>query len=440
MELYYEESNESKKKSKSPIIIGIIIILLVILTILVIWTISYIQNSVFKVKINGESNSDFRELIQMEQTADGTKMYFPIKSVASFLGYTGYTGDFKSKSEDSSKCYIDNGEEMAMFTANSDSLIISTDGTTYEEYTLEENVIERNGQLYTTSDGLIKAFHVTYNYNSETNSLDIYTTDYLTSTYAKNLKIDPIPKLFRDRQAILEGLIIVETGSQKKYGVLNVSTQKYVLETKYDSISYIPYSTDFLVQSNGKYGIMTKEGRTKISIAYDEITLMDNKNGLYLVKEDNLFGVINNEGKSILSPNYEQIGVDGETFAQNALDNQYILIDTLIPVKYNGYWGFFNTEGVQITDFEYTNVGCTTSSLTNTYPVVEIPSIKLVVVEKDKMYNLMDAKGTLRINGFVLNSVYLTYDATSGKNSYFMTYGGNTNNIEERFRTSLSNS
>ena len=185
---------------------------------------------------------------------------------------------------------------------------------------------------------------------------------------------------------------------------------------------------------------MTKEGRTKISIAYEEITLMDNKNGLYLVKEDNLFGVINNEGKSILSPNYEQIGVDGETFAQNALDNQYILIDTLIPVKYNGYWGFFNAEGVQITDFEYTNVGCTTSSLTNTYPVVEIPSIKLVVVEKDKMYNLMDAKGTLRINGFVLNSVYLTYDATSGKNSYFMTYGGNTNNIEERFRTSLSNS
>ena len=65
---------------------------------------------------------------------------------------------------------------------------------------------------------------------------------------------------------------------------------------------------------------------------------------------------------------------------------------------------------------------------------------KIIVVEKDKMYNLMDAKGTLRINGFVLNSVYLTYDATSGKNSYFMTYGGNTNNIEERFRTSLSNS
>ena len=100
-------------------------------------------------------------------------------------------------------------------------------------------------------------------------------------------------------------------------------------------------------------------------------------------------------------------------------------------------WGFFDTTGKQITDFEFTGVGCADTSLeANTYPVVEIASIRVIVVEKDRMYNLIYPSGQLAINGgFMLTSVYLTYDATTGQNTYYMTYGGKTANIEETFRS-----
>lgn len=436
MELYFEEKKEEKKKSKSPILIGLMIILLIILTSVVVGLIVYIQSSLFKVKVNGVSNTDLRNLIDVQQTGTETKMYFPIKNVATYLGFTGYTGDFKNKSEDSSKCYIDNGEVIAMFTVNSDSLIVSSgdSDSVYEEYTLDEKVFEQDGQLYTTEDGLIKAFDITLNYNADKNLLEIYTTDYLTNNYAQSLGVEKIPKLFRDRTAILEGMMIVETSSSpKKLGVIDIVSKNYILETKYDSISYLPYTSDFLVQSNGKYGIMTKEGRTKVNIAYDDITVIDYQLGLYLVKDDDLFGVINSNGNTILDTFYQQVGVSNTTYAQNALDNQYILLDTLIPVKYNDMWGFFDVEGNQITEFEFTGVGCATSTAANTYPTVEISSLRFVVVEKDKMYNLMDIKGKLRISSFVLNSVYLKYDAATGQNTYYMTYGGNTANIEEAY-------
>ena len=422
MELYLEQEKNEEPKSKSPLLMGILIFFLIILAIVVIGFVIYLQNALFKVRVNGSSNNDLKKLIIVEGEGENTKLYFPIREVATYLGYNGYTGDFKSKSEDSSKRYIDNGEEMAMFTVNTDSLIISskTANSVYEEYTLDEDVFERDGKLYTSEDGLIKAFHVTLNYTPEKNLLEIYTTDYLTNTYVQNLNLGKTPKLFRDRQAILEGMVIVETENPRKYGVMNVVSKEYALEPKYDSISYIPYSTDFLVQSEGKYGIMTKEGRTKINIAYDSITLMDNQIGLYLVKEDNLYGVINDEGKSILKASYQQIGVNNTTYAQNSLDNQYILADSLIPVKYNNMWGFFDTTGKEITNFEFTGVGCSDTSLSaNTYPTVEISSLKLVVVEKDRMYNLIYPSGQLAIKGgFMLNSVYLTFGATTGQTTY----------------------
>lgn len=37
-------------------------------------------------------------------------------------------------------------------------------------------------------------------------------------------------------------------------------------------------------------------------------------------------------------------------------------------------WGFYNTKGERITDFSFVDVGCKESKVTNTYPVVEIPS------------------------------------------------------------------
>lgn len=436
MELYYEEKKEEEKKSKAPIILGIAIILCVILAAILIYFIVYLQITMLKVRIDGVSTNKFGKLVDFQTTQSGTTMYFPIRKIASYLGYKDYAGDFKNKSEDNSKCYVDNGEEIAMFTLNSNSLIISRGDSDYEEFILDEKVFEKNGELYTTEQGIEKAFNIDFSYQSEKNTIYIYTMDYMLAVYAKNYNIDiDIKKVaFVDKKAVLDGMMIVNDKKEKKYGVIDVKTGEYVLEPKYDEVSYLSYTNNFLVGNNKKYGIVSKNSRVQVQLAYDSITILDNKRGLYLVKEDDLYGVIDSQNNIILATNYQQIGVDNSVFERNALDNQYILLDKLIPVKRNNLWAFYGVDGKQVTDFTFTGIGCSTARVTNSYPLVVIPSLGMIVVEKDKFYNLIDVQGQYKISTFALDSAYIIHDGATGKNTYYMTYNGNTNNIEERFK------
>ncbi len=47
------------------------------------------------------------------------------------------------------------------------------------------------------------------------------------------------------------------------------------------------------------------------------------------------------------------------------------------------------------------------------------------------MYNFIGLAGNERIRTFVIDSVYLKTDAATGENSYYITYNGNTKNIDD---------
>ncbi|OKZ57027.1 MAG: hypothetical protein BHV99_03080 [Clostridium sp. 26_21] len=434
MQLYYEEEKNTKK-SKAPIFIGIFILLLLILTVVIVYLIMYLKSNVLKVKIDGKSNSEFAKLIVQADSNGETEMYFPIRKIAKYFGYKDYSGDFKTKSEDSTKCYVDNETEIAMFTQNSDTLIISREDTPIEEFTLDKRVIEKNGELYTTIDGIEKAFNITFNYKTETKQVTIYTMEYLVQYYATKLKLEKPSEEYADKKAILNQMIIFYDETMKKYGVMDVTTGKYVLENKYDSISYLPYSSQFLVQSNKKYGVMDKNAKVKLKIAYDEIKIGDNTKGLYVVKENDLYGVVDNSGNVIIQSNYNQIGVDLDTFGENGLENQYVLVGEVIPVKRDKLWGFYNIKGEKITDLIFTEVGCNSAKVANAYPAVVIPSFKAIVVKlinqaNEEKYTIINTGGQQLVTA-VLDSVYLIPDASTGKNTYYITYNGNTKNAEE---------
>ena len=284
--------------------------------------------------------------------------------------------------------------------------------------------------MYTTVDGIEKAYNVEISCDWDKRKIDIYTMDYLIQYYALKLNIEDYSEEFTDKKAIFENMMIIK--SNKQYGVVEATTGQSILENKYEQISYLPATSDFLVKSGGKYGVVSNDGTIKVRIAYDQIKIMDNQNGLYLVKQNNLYGVVDTSGKVIINPEYKQIGVDTTKFAQNGLENQYVLFDELIPIKdSNDLWGFFSTEGEKITDFVYTGLGCTTAKANNSYPAIVIPSYKVVVVEKDKYFNLMMSNGHELINSFVLDSVYLITNTATGENTFYMTYNGQTKNIEE---------
>lgn len=431
MELYDE--NVEQKKSKIPMIIGICIAVLVIITILIVVGIIYLKNSITIIKIDGVRNNDIEEILYIEENEEGRQeLYMPIIKMSQFFGYEGFTGDYKDKSEDKSKCHVTSENETAMFTKDSDTLIKITKNSEYEYVKLDKPVFEKDGELYTTKNGIEKAFNVSFSTDQKFKNINIYTMDFLVDYYAKQFSIEKYSTNFSDKKAIIEGMLIIEENRQ--YGVINVINKKYILETKYEAISYLPATTDFLVKSNGQYGIVTKEADIKVKTVYDEIKTMDAQKGLYLVKQNNAYGVINTNGDVIIEPEYKQIGIDIGKYVQKGVESQYILLDEVIPVKNDqGLWGFFNIKGDKITDFKYTVIGCQSSPASNSYPALVIPSYKIIVVGKDKAYNLMTSEGEELISGYILDSVYLKSNTSTEQNQFFMTSNNNTKviNVEE---------
>ena len=428
MELYEEVDN--KKKSKLPMIIGILLTALIILIIVIIGTIIYLKQSVMQIIVNGQNKNEIEKLLYIPED-DNTKLYIPIRAIAKYLNYNDFRGDYKIKSEDSTKCYVKNENEIAMFTKDSDTLVKTRGDSDYEYVKLEEKVLEKDGELYTTPSGIEKAFNTLFEYNANKKNINIYTMDYLNQVYASKLKIDgetvKLSEEYSDQKAIFEGLIIVIKNNN--YGVIDAESGNPILEFKYEDIKYLPATSDFLVKSNNKYGVIGKDTSIKVRTVYDEIKIMDNQNELYLVKQNNLYGVIDTKGKTIISPEYKQIGIDISKFTQNGIENQYVLLNKIIPVKNNqDLWGIFDIKGQLVKDFIFTGIGCSSSNLSkiaNSYPAVVIPSYQVIIVEKDKHYNIITTSGEELIPTYVLETIYLKTNTETGENTFYMAYNNN---------------
>ena len=428
MELYEEVDN--KKKSKLPMIIGISLTVLIILIIVIIGTIIYLKQSVMQITVNGQNKNEIEKLLYSPED-DNTKLYVPIRAIAKYLNYNDFRGDYKIKSEDSTKCYVKNENEIAMFTKDSDTLVKTRGDSDYEYVKLEEKVLEKDGELYTTPSGIEKAFNTLFEYNANKKNINIYTMDYLNQVYASKLKIDgetvKLSEEYSDQKAIFEGLIIVIKNNN--YGVIDAESGNPILEFKYEDIKYLPATSDFLVKCNNKYGVIGKDTSIKVRTVYDEIKIMDNQNGLYLVKQNNLYGVIDTKGKTIISPEYKQIGIDISKFTQNGIENQYVLLNKIIPVKNNqDLWGMFDIKGQLVKDFIFTGIGCSSSNLSkiaNAYPAVVIPSYQVIIVEKDKHYNIITTSGEELIPTYVLETIYLKTNTETGENTFYMAYNNN---------------
>ncbi len=429
MELYNEEYNKKKKPQLSLIII-ISIVVLIIISIGIIYGIIYIRGTITNITLDGQKTNSIEKILLVQETADGSELYIPIRKIAEYFNYEDYNGDYKYKSEDTSKCYVKNEDEIAMFTLDSSVLVKTRGNSDYEYIDLDKKVFEKDGDLYTTIDGIEKAFNVKIFYKPESKNIDIYTMDYLVEWSTTNLNITDYSTVFSDKKAIFENMIIVKRNDQ--YGVIDSLNGEAILETKYSSIKYVPNTKDFIVESDGRFGVIDKSANIKIKIIYDEIKMMDNENELYLLKENNLYGVADINGNVIVEPQYQQIGINIERFTQNGIESQYILADSLIPIKNNNLWGFFDLTGKQVTDFIYTDLGCTSSTLSNSYPVLTIPSYKMIVVREGEFYNLMRLNGKNLFLSGIIDSIYMKTTAATGENSYYMTYNGKTENIEER--------
>lgn len=450
MALYDEEEirkeKENSKKIGRYIAISIIIVLISIFVLIgIIYYLTFNPNKI-TIYLDGKQNIELEEVLEVVADADGTTtIYAPIRTIASKFGYTSSNGDYTTPSEDKSSCHVISEKEIAIFNVNSNVIykIDKTIETTeYEEVKIENDIIEKNGELHADEQGLEQGFNISISYNEQKKEIYIYTLDKVietaTSYAAKNNYT--LDESFVNQKAILDNMMVVINENELQ-GVIDFSTGKEILGIQYDEITYIPQKSVFLIKKNEKVGMISKDGTTKISPKYDELTLIDNEYELYLAKNNGLSGVIDINEKIIIYLEYEQIGVeDISNYEQNGIKNGYLLLNKLIPVKQDEKWGFFiidvqNVNGEktitsrQITNIEYENIGCISETNKSVvYNLLLIEDYNVVVVGKNEKYTFMNLEGK-EVLSCVFDDIYM--EVSAGNKKYNMIYNNKIYNVIE---------
>ncbi|MBR3163017.1 MAG: WG repeat-containing protein [Clostridia bacterium] len=443
MELFDEDlmKNEKTDNKKVTTIIMVIIIFLIIMMLLVIGAMAYINLTTLKVTLNGQESTVIKNMIKIDEK-NPQNVYVPIKKISSLLGYDYYTGDYTMKSEEPNQCYVECENEVAMFTLSSKTIYktLKDDNNNYEYFTISSDdkdaVISLDGEMYTTIDGIEKAFNVQWDYNLENKTMDIYTLPNLVNYYSQRLLksgTETISEDFNNQKAVLEGMLIVEkkSNSNTTVGVIDVSTGQPILETKYEGIEYLEHTKDFLITSENKKGIISSNRRTLVKLQYDDIELMDYENKLYLVKNGNNYGVIDFNGKNVISTDYSEIGIDNGKFKENNIKSKYVIAGSLIPVKSGERWGFFNVKGNQVTDFKYDSIGYVTSNnkANSGFSLLLVPDYDAIVVGQNEKYTVMFTDGKEAMP-MACDSIYMSI--YGGETTYLFEYDSNVYSVTEQ--------
>ena len=430
-----DENFEEKKlqEDKNKKIAKIILILMGIILVVIIGLILamyYIKGNELQVYLNGSANSKIKEMMVIED--DGT-IYFPVKEIASYLGYKSYNGEYSDKSEDKNKCYVQCNDEVANFTLNSKKiykLTTTRNNSNYEYYYTDKPVKAINGKLYATSDGIEKAFNVSFSFNDKTNKGYIYTMPYLIETYTSKILdygYSKIDENFTNQKSVLNSMLIVYKEDEKAYGVIDLKGND-IIESKYDGITFLPNTGDFLVKSNNKVGTISEKRETKIPINYDSLELIDSDLALYLAKKDNKYGIIDSRGNVKIYIEYDEIGIDNTKFQKNDIKNKYLIANGLIPVRKDKTWALFDKNGNQLTDFEYDSFGYIASSNKDAINLLVIPDYDVIVACKNKKYTLINSSGKT-IFAALVDDIYMTI--SSGQKHYYMNINDQTEDVEK---------
>ena len=448
MKLYDEEElrkkNEKSKKMKNIILVSIIFtVILIALLIGVIYFLIYNPNKI-TIIVDDIENENLENMIITKTSDDGNiTVYFPIRKVASEFEYQSNDGDYARKVENTENCYVESENEVVIFTQDT-NVIYKIDKTInsnyidseYEEIYIDNPIIRENEALYIDIEGLAKAFNFHINTNAKMKKINITQLDTLISSAEKIVQegeFGTLDERFVNYKAILDNMMVIESENDGQKGVRNYSTKEEILGFQYDDITYIPSKEAFLIEKNGKVGIIGSDRIVRIKPQYDNLTLIDSVNGLYLAEDNGFFGVIDENGNTKIYLEHSKIGVDINEFKDDGLKNGYVLLGNLIPVQDNGMWVFYKIESTKNSDGsrnvqctkmqndEFSGIGCkskvTRGTVTN---LMVLEDYGMIVVQKQGIYyGFMNQDGILPI-GAAFTDIYA--ETISGQKNYFMVY------------------
>lgn len=435
MGLVNEEEQEKEGKGKKVVIAAIIVtIILIILVLIAIVLLKQTENKTLKLVVNGKSEVIPANFV-ITDSNDGTS-YYSIYQVANLVGYEFYNGEYKKYSEDKNKCYVKCENELAMFELNSDIIYknSATDKLNFDSYNIDKPITSYNNMLYATAQTIQTAFNARIIYTQSNNTIYIEPLQYLIKYYksqALKYGYTGIAQDFSTQKAVIQNMLVVE--KDKKYGVISTKDFSTIIGNKYDSIIYSESTQEFIVKNEGKTGMLSAEGKTRIGLRYDTIGVIDGQNGIYYAKNDNLYGVLNRNGKILVFIECDSIGINRNVFLMDNIKNNLFLYGNCIPLKKGNKWGIADKNGNIIVNFEYDQLGYVEKaqnsatikdkSINN---VVVITDIEGIVVGKSGKYGVVNSIGKMIIP-CEFDKIYSI--TNEGKDEFYLEKNGKTTKL-----------
>ena len=153
-------------------------------------------------------------------------------------------------------------------------------------------------------------------------------------------------------------------GEQKEYRTKVLNSNGEELYQGYENVQAIPTETTYdgipfekmvlKYKKDGKYGLLSIDGKELTKPIYDEISSISYKEGMLLVKQEEKCGVINMNGKVVIPVEYESITADN--YYSN--DTFYKTTGFIVSKKSDeGYrYGYINYKGHVVVKTEYTQI------------------------------------------------------------------------------------
>ena len=421
---------EPKKMLNNKLISKILIIAMIVLTIIILLILALLYTlkvNTVVLTVDGVSTNFSKNLIKNY----GDTKYVNIKEIAKLLKVEYHAGEYKVFSSDKDKCYIQTSEETSSFYLNSDKINKIKVGDYENDYdvcTCSTNIIEIDGEFYAPIDGIEIGFDISFSMKNNDKKIEIVTLPTFVNIIEKSINNNGIynsilKESFDNQKALLYGYIIASKKDTGLYSVTSIDGKSEIISDRYKMISFIESTNEFMVTNSiDKVGIIDSQGKNKIEQIYDSIKIINNNPKIYLTEIDKKFGVIDEYGNTIIYNEYDKIGLEK---SYNDVQNQYVILNDIIPVKKDNKYGLFNLNGDKILDVKYDGIGCDVSSVTventnkSVTPVAIIPDYNGVVIKSEDKYDLF----LIDINKIIQLKVESIYNIIQdGKSNYYMIY------------------
>ena len=462
-DLYREEIEKNTRHRRSVMISIILCAFLILFLVILIGILKYQDSITEKLFINEKQVSltnGFYKVVPVEKDDEKSDVtYIRIKDMATLLGYTYSKGEYNKFNEDEKSCYLQNDYEIFSLSSESDQfkkyiemtgeqsiadlkVTMENDSGYNETFKLNYPIQFIDGDLYVSLYDITDMLNVRVDWQEY--RFNFYSLEYMVS-YAKaamgKAGISQMSGYYENLRTVLYNYVVVGNGAENSesglFGIVDFSG-KEIVGMKYSNIKFAQNAKEFYVTtSNSTMGILNSDGSTKIApTEFQEISLLDDNAQLYLVEKDGEYGVINKNGKIIIHAENDKIGFDASKFDLVDIENSSLLFGKCIPVEKDNKYGFYNTDGELILGINYSALGyLSTSSKTtsgNEENVLVIPSsvgINGIVISQNDLYGIFDANTESIILPCSYSKIYAI--TKSGVTTYYVELGDEKYELSE---------